>query len=93
MFTGIIESIGTVLSVVPRAGGMMLTVRLGAAAEGTKLGDSIAVNGVCLTVTSLHGGAVWGRDNSPVAMREAVAARETMRSSQRALLRSSCSRR
>lgn len=55
MFTGIIESIGTVLSVVPRAGGMMLTVRLGAAAEGTKLGDSIAVNGVCLTVTSLHG--------------------------------------
>lgn len=55
MFTGIIETIGSVVSVSPKAGGMVLAVRLGAVAEGTKLGDSIAVNGVCLTVTSLSG--------------------------------------
>jgi riboflavin synthase len=55
MFTGIIETIGSVVSASPKAGGMTLAVRLGAVAEGTKLGDSIAVNGVCLTVTTLSG--------------------------------------
>ena len=33
----------------------VLTVRAGAVLEGTKTGDSIAVNGVCLTVTALSG--------------------------------------
>lgn len=55
MFTGIIETIGSVVSTSPRAGGMTLAVRLGVVADGTKLGDSIAVNGVCLTVTALSG--------------------------------------
>ena len=55
MFTGIIETIGSVVSASPKAGGMTLGVRLEMVAEGTKLGDSIAVNGVCLTVTALSG--------------------------------------
>jgi riboflavin synthase len=55
MFTGIIEAVGNVIAASPRAGGMTLTVRLGVVAGGTKPGDSIAVNGTCLTVTSLSG--------------------------------------
>jgi len=51
MFTGLIESVCTVKA----AGGGRLTVDLGRLAEGTATGDSIAVNGVCLTVTRLAG--------------------------------------
>ncbi len=53
MFTGIIEEIGTVRGVT--AGGRAGEITIGASLvlEGTKTGDSIAVNGVCLTVTRL----------------------------------------
>jgi riboflavin synthase len=55
MFTGIIETIGTITSVSGKAGGMTLTVQLNSMAQALKPGDSIAVNGVCLTVTRLSG--------------------------------------
>lgn len=52
MFTGIIESIGTVASVQPKSGDIQLTLNVGKLdMSDVKLGDSIAVNGVCLTVT------------------------------------------
>ena len=51
MFTGIIEEVGTVRRV--SEGRLELSVKK--VLEGTKIGDSIAVNGVCLTVTSLDG--------------------------------------
>ena len=51
MFTGIIEELGT----VERVGAGRITVRAQRVLEGTRLGDSIAVNGVCLTVTHLTG--------------------------------------
>ena len=54
MFTGIIEEIGHVVHVIsgPKSG----EIRIGArkVLEGTQVGDSIAVNGVCLTVTKLY---------------------------------------
>jgi len=53
MFTGIIEEIGTVISAKP--GG--LTVAAGDILKGLSLGGSIALNGVCLTVTSLQANA------------------------------------
>ena len=53
MFTGIIEQIGLVRSVRPQPGGKLLDIDLGPLAEGTKIGDSIAVNGVCLTISTL----------------------------------------
>ena len=53
MFTGIVEEIG----VVRGAEGGRLTIEAAKVLEGTKPGDSLAVNGVCLTVTSLSGGA------------------------------------
>ena len=55
MFTGLIEAICKVTSVRPAAGGMLLTVDLGNLAEGSKVGDSIAINGVCLTIARLDG--------------------------------------
>lgn len=53
MFTGIIEEIGTVRRIERGAAGARLTIGAKTVLEGTKLGDSIATNGVCLTVVSL----------------------------------------
>jgi riboflavin synthase len=55
MFTGIIETVGTVRQVQARGEQVRMSVDIGPLAEGTALGDSIAVNGVCLTVTRLEG--------------------------------------
>ncbi|MBQ5998731.1 MAG: riboflavin synthase [Treponema sp.] len=49
MFTGIIEEVGKILAV----GAGHIKVQAIKVLEGTKIGDSIAVNGVCLTVTSM----------------------------------------
>ncbi|EIJ33538.1 riboflavin synthase [Thiothrix nivea] len=50
MFTGIIESIGTVRDMQPKGGDLRLTIATGKLDMGdVALGDSIAVNGVCLT--------------------------------------------
>ena len=51
MFTGIIEEIGTIREV--HSG--KLKISASTVLEGTKVGDSIAVNGVCLTATSIDG--------------------------------------
>lgn len=56
MFTGIIEEIGTVRSITSQASGIALRIAAGTVTEGTRVGDSIAVNGVCLTVTACQGG-------------------------------------
>lgn len=56
MFTGLIETVCAVKSVRPGAGTMQLQIDLSGLAEQPGIGDSIAVNGVCLTVTGLAGG-------------------------------------
>ncbi len=53
MFTGIIEETGTVKSVRNAGDSLKLTVSAAKVLNGTKLGDSIAVNGICLTVDEL----------------------------------------
>ena len=54
MFTGIVEETGILRSLRPASGGGgVLAVRCRAALDGSRVGDSIAVNGVCLTVSSL----------------------------------------
>ena len=55
MFTGIIEETGTVRHVSLSGSSGRIQVGAALVLEGTKLGDSIAVNGVCLTVTSIDG--------------------------------------
>ena len=53
MFTGIVEEMGQVEGIQRGRQSAVLTIRAKTVLEGTKIGDSIAVNGVCLTVTSL----------------------------------------
>lgn len=53
MFTGIIEEIGTVESIRRNGVNSDLVIRAKKVLEGTTIGDSIAVNGICLTVTKL----------------------------------------
>ena len=53
MFTGIIEEVGTVKAVTPGAKAGEIMIGAGKVLEDTKIGDSIAVNGVCLTVTRM----------------------------------------
>lgn len=52
MFTGLIEGLGEVVGLAPMEGGSRLRVRSGLAPE-LVLGESVAVNGACLTVTSM----------------------------------------
>jgi len=55
MFTGIIEHVGSLIAVEHAHQDSVLTIALGPLAEGTRLGDSIAVDGICLTVARLDG--------------------------------------
>ena len=70
MFTGIVEEVGVVASISEKA----LTVRASRVTEDLKLGDSIAVNGACLTAVAFsesgeHGGNEFSVDLSPETMR------------------------
>ena len=55
MFTGIIEEVGTIDKIANGSKSAVLFIKASKVLEDTKLGDSIAVNGVCLTVTSMEG--------------------------------------
>ena len=53
MFTGIIEEVGLIRHIARGRDSAVLTIGATTVLEGTKLGDSIAVDGICLTVTSM----------------------------------------
>lgn len=55
MFTGIIEGLGAVTAKRPAGSGKRMEVEAGFELTGTRIGDSIAVNGACLTVVHLAG--------------------------------------
>jgi len=60
MFTGIIEAIGIVRALTPKGGDVRVYVQTGKLDLGdVKLGDSIAVNGICLTAVELPGDGFW----------------------------------
>ena len=56
MFTGIIEEVGTIKSVVSGGSSGEIAINATTVLNNTKIGDSIAVNGVCLTVTKMTDG-------------------------------------
>ncbi len=56
MFTGIVEELGEVVAVEPRGDSAQLRIRGATVTGGARHGDSIAVNGVCLTVVDVAGG-------------------------------------
>ena len=53
MFTGIVEEVGTIRHIKRGQHSAILTIQAKTVLEETRLGDSIAVNGICLTVTRL----------------------------------------
>ena len=65
MFTGLIESVGEVAEVAAIDAGFSLRIASGIAAD-LRLGESVAVNGVCLTVVDITNApaSVFGRDRS-----------------------------
>src|SRR5438876_457883 len=56
MFSGIVEEAAEVAALVPAGDGARLAVRSSLDHESTALGDSIAIDGVCLTVVTRRGG-------------------------------------
>ena len=61
MFTGIVEELGHLRAVVANAGGARLEIEAKVVLDDARIGDSIAVNGCCLTVVEL-GPDVWAAD-------------------------------
>lgn len=60
MFTGIVSAVGRVTALNPRGGDVELGVAAaGGGVERLQIGDSVAVGGVCLTVTRQEGGAFF----------------------------------
>lgn len=60
MFTGIIAAVGTIAAIQPRGGDIRLRIATGNLdLSDVRLGDSIAVSGVCLTVIELPGDGCW----------------------------------
>lgn len=55
MFTGIVEEVGKLVAVKRGAASARLTIQAKRVLEGTQIGDSIAVSGVCLTVVEMDG--------------------------------------
>lgn len=65
MFTGLIEDVGRVVKLERRGGAARLTVATLLPAAGFSSGDSVAVNGACLTVTRIAGDTTLSFDVSP----------------------------
>ena len=77
MFTGIIESLGIISSVRPSGQGSRLAVEAGFELGATKIGDSIAVNGACLTVVAIAGKR-FEADVSPETLEKTTLGRVTI---------------
>jgi len=55
MFTGLVEGIGKIISLQPFRGGLLAEISTSFSLKDTNVGDSIAVDGVCLTITEIKG--------------------------------------
>jgi riboflavin synthase len=58
LFTGIVEAVAEVAAIEPRGAGARLRVHAPAIAPETRIGDSVAVNGCCLTVAERGAGEI-----------------------------------
>ena len=59
MFSGIVEDVGTVVSAVSRSTGLLLGVSTGIPLDEVRIGDSLSVSGVCLSVTEKRKGTFF----------------------------------
>src|SRR4051795_6387337 len=55
MFTGLVQSLAEVVDITPEPPGSRITIREPQIAAQAKIGDSIAINGCCLTVVAIQG--------------------------------------
>jgi riboflavin synthase len=55
MFTGIIEGIGRIKTITRKGGDLALSVQSLFDMSANRIGDSVSINGVCLTITDIHG--------------------------------------
>lgn len=55
MFTGLVETKGTIVAVLDQPPGRRFTIQAGIVAEDASIGDSICINGCCLTVVAIEG--------------------------------------
>lgn len=69
MFTGIVEELGTVVAIEARGSDARLRVHGALVTSDAHLGDSIAVDGVCLTVSELPGDGTFAADVMPESLR------------------------
>ena len=77
MFTGIVEELGEITAVEDLGDACRFTVRGPVVTEGAKHGDSIAVNGVCLTVVDLPEGAFTADVMAETLLRSSLGALDT----------------
>ncbi len=54
MFTGLIEEVGRIRTSRPRGSGLLVEIEASVVLEGLRRGDSVSVNGVCLTASSIE---------------------------------------
>lgn len=74
MFTGIIEGFGSVARLTPSGGGARMSILAEFDIDGIRIGDSIAVNGACLTAVTLDG-RLFSVDVSPETLSRTVLGR------------------
>src|SRR5262245_14297273 len=74
MFTGIVECVGEIRRVKPEGAGIRLLVDAPGVEGGASLGDSVAVDGVCLTVDALDGTGFWFRATRETLSRTSLGA-------------------
>lgn len=74
MFTGIIEGLGTIAAIQPAGQGSRLAITSDFDLTGTRIGDSIAVNGACLTAVILKG-RQFSVDVSPETLKRSILGR------------------
>src|SRR5215831_558239 len=68
MFTGLIEAVGSVIDITPSAGATRITIAAPTVAGRLNTGDSVAVNGVCLTALSIEPNAFPPRFSADLAV-------------------------
>lgn len=72
MFTGIVEEVGTIAAIETEGTDARLLVRGPLVTSDARLGDSISVSGVCLTVTGLPGDGTFWADVMPETLRRSA---------------------
>jgi riboflavin synthase len=77
MFTGIIESVGTVISLRPYATGFLIEIDSNLDLSRDSIGDSIAVDGVCLTATQISGSKFTATASRETVTRSTIGALKT----------------